>query len=309
MVPSSAVAVPPTLTEQGRLFDAQGASVTARLSLSFSLYESDAGDALVWSETQSVELDDGYFAVELGSVESLPASVFGGAALYLGMRVDGDEEMRPLQRLTSVPYALVAETAQNPNGVFVGSIQVVNAAGEWVGEAGLGGQGPPGATGPAGAVGPAGDPGPAGASGVVGPAGPAGARGPAGLAGPAGAEGPAGPAGAAGPRGLAGPAGATGPRGLTGPAGPSGAEGSLTCNIAFDDVSIAALSQRDVRLSCPAGTTMSTGGCLVSSADANLSQIELVSNGPIGPNSWSCRWVNNSNAPFVASTRALCCTL
>jgi hypothetical protein len=119
LAPSLALAaVPPGLTEQGRLFDNSGNPLNATVSLTFSIYAGAAGGTAVWTETQpSVPLDQGYFAVELGSVTPIPEEVWTGAVLYVGVAVNADPEMTPRQPTYSVPYAQVSSTALNPSGV------------------------------------------------------------------------------------------------------------------------------------------------------------------------------------------------
>jgi hypothetical protein len=202
---SASSAVPGTLTEQGRLLDTAGAPATGSVSIVFTIYDAATGGASLWTETQNVTLDDGYFSARLGEVTAIPSTVFSGATRYLGVKVGTDAEMTPRQTLVSVPYALMANNAVGditPTSVSVNGTTVINSSGAWVGPGGIGATGP---TGPAGAAGP------------TGPTGPAGA------AGPAGATGPTGPTGPQGPLGGQGVAGPTGP---TGPTGPSGVVGS-----------------------------------------------------------------------------------
>ncbi len=207
----TALAVPPYLSEQGRLFDDMGVPVDATVSVTFSIYSVSTGGSAIWTETQSIAVDDGYFSAVLGDVSNggtaIPAPVFNGSTRYLGVKIGADPEMTPRQTVVSVPYALVARRVVNKDGDLV-----INDDGVW--------QGPPtglqGPTGPAGAAGGVGPTGPAGSAGGVGPTGPAGA---------AGGQGPTGPAGSAGGQGPTGPAGAVGGQGPTGPGGPAGATG------------------------------------------------------------------------------------
>ena len=187
----AAAAVPSFLVEQGRLLDTAGQPLTGAAMLHFTIYDASSGGSSLWTETQMVTLDGGYFSARLGDVTPLPASVFTGAERFLGVSVNGDPEMAPRQTIDSVPYAFVANNAVGditPVTVTVGGTLVINASGQWVGP-------------PSGMVGPTGPAGPAGS------AGPQGAAGAAGLPGPAGATGLPGPAGAAGPQGPAGPPG------------------------------------------------------------------------------------------------------
>lgn len=201
---SSALAVPPFLSEQGRLFDASGEPVdNPNLAIRFAIYGDEAGTQTLWSETQAVVVDDGYFSAVLGDTSNggtaLPANLFEGSTRFLGVKVGSDDEMTPLQPIVSVPYALVARAVVNDNGDVV-----VNGAGQWVGS-------PTGLVGPTGPEGPRG---PQGATGPTGPEGPRGTQGTTGASGPTGPSGPPGIQGNQGPQGLQGIQGVQGLQGL-----------------------------------------------------------------------------------------------
>src|SRR4051812_11167145 len=69
-------AVPKTITHQGRLYDATDKPVDATLSVTFAIYASAAGGAPIWTETDSIAFDDGYFSVSLGEATPFGAPVF-----------------------------------------------------------------------------------------------------------------------------------------------------------------------------------------------------------------------------------------
>src|SRR5262245_758836 len=102
--PASA-GVPQRLTQQGRLFDAQGSPAQGTVSLVLTIYDAPTGGNVLWQETQSVALDDGYLSVQLGDAVPLTASVFDGSTRYFGMKVDDDSELTPRSEIGSVPYA------------------------------------------------------------------------------------------------------------------------------------------------------------------------------------------------------------
>ena len=167
---SAAFAVPNFLSEQGRLFDDAGDPVPdGEISITFAIYANPTGaTAALWTETQMVATDDGYFSAVLGEVEPLTPGIFDGANRYLGVKVGSDPEMTPRQPLVSVPYAMVATGIVNEDGDVI-----VDAQGRWQGS-------PTGLVGPTGPAGPAGPAGPEGLRGATGPQGPPGAAGPQG---------------------------------------------------------------------------------------------------------------------------------
>src|SRR5689334_21848712 len=129
-VSNAATAVPNFLTQQGRLFDGSGVPVSTAKTFVFTIYADAGGATALWTETQSITLDDGYFSTSLGSVTPLPANLFDGSTRYLGIKVGADPEMTPRQPLTSVPYALVAGNAVGditPSTVSVGGNVVIDA--------------------------------------------------------------------------------------------------------------------------------------------------------------------------------------
>jgi hypothetical protein len=106
---AGASAVPGTLTQQGRLFSSDGDPVDGEVTIIFTIYDDpdDSDEAnVLWTESQDITLDDGYFSAQLGEVEEIdPDDVFDGSVRYLGVTVGSDSEMSPRQAITSVPYA------------------------------------------------------------------------------------------------------------------------------------------------------------------------------------------------------------
>jgi hypothetical protein len=244
--PAPAAGVPQTIMHQGRLYDAAGQPINTTLSVVLALYADAVTATPLWTETDMVAFEDGYFSVGLGETTPFQASLFNGSVRYLGIAVGGDPEMSPRATVQSVPYALVAGDAIgdiHPASISVGGTTVIDSTGQWVGsQAGI--QGPTGAT---GADGPTGPLGPPGATGPQGSSGPDGAAGPTGAAGPQGAI---GPAGATGPQGPAGPQGVAGSQGPSGPPGPS--------------VTLTALGNGDV--ACPYGGTQLNANGIITNA-------------------------------------------
>ena len=109
-LPSVAAAqVPQRLTEQGRLFDAEtGMPVEGTETIRFSIYSEASGGTALWTETQSVTFDAGYFSTQLGESTPFAATLFDGSVRYLGVTVGTDVELSPRSAMSSVPYALIA---------------------------------------------------------------------------------------------------------------------------------------------------------------------------------------------------------
>lgn len=100
-------AVPQTMNVQGKLTDAGGSPVAdASYSVDFTIYDSASAGNALWTETNSVATVDGLFSVIIGATTPLANSVFNNQNLWLGLKVDTDQEMAPRQKLASVPFAL-----------------------------------------------------------------------------------------------------------------------------------------------------------------------------------------------------------
>lgn len=99
--------VPGAVTHQGRLFDDMGDPVSDTLDVTFAIYDASSGGTELWSETISVDFVDGYYSARLGETNSLGA-ILDGTDKYMGVSIDGDDEMSPRSLVGSVPYAMVA---------------------------------------------------------------------------------------------------------------------------------------------------------------------------------------------------------
>ena len=103
---------PAFLPIQGFLTTAADVPVDGATNLTIALYTSETGGAATYTETQSVDVQDGYFTLYLGDVTPLPLTTFRDrGTLYVGIRVGAEAEMAPRAQLGSVPYAAFAEHA------------------------------------------------------------------------------------------------------------------------------------------------------------------------------------------------------
>ncbi len=131
-------AVPAPLTHEGRLLDADGQPVTTNQVFTYKIYDAPTDGNVLWTETLTVPVDQGYFSVQLGLMSPITDALLAGGDRYLGIQVGSDSEMIPREQLSSVPYARLAGEVSgdiHPNSVSIGSTPVVSAAGKWVGPA------------------------------------------------------------------------------------------------------------------------------------------------------------------------------
>jgi hypothetical protein len=133
---ASAVSVPQSLTHQGRLYDASNQPVSATLSVVFSIYADGTATTPLWTETDQITFEEGYFSVSLGGATPFTANLFDGSVRYLGITVGAEPEMTPRVSVQSVPYAMVAGDAIgniHPTSVSINGTTVINAQGNWTG--------------------------------------------------------------------------------------------------------------------------------------------------------------------------------
>lgn len=103
--------VPHLLRYQGTLIDSNNVSLYGSYDLKFCIYDAAAGGNLLWAETQTaVSVSDGIFSVLLGNITALDLPF--DKDYWLSTEVGTSGEMFPRQRITSVGYAIRAETAE-----------------------------------------------------------------------------------------------------------------------------------------------------------------------------------------------------
>jgi hypothetical protein len=110
---------PQLINYQGVLTDNAETAISGTRSIQFLIYDAATSGSLLWSETQSVDIDDGLFNVLLGSVVPIPHELFEGPDRYLAVKVESDNEMQPRQQLASVGYAFQAMNTHLVNFQFL----------------------------------------------------------------------------------------------------------------------------------------------------------------------------------------------
>lgn len=104
-------AVPAMMSYQGSLQDPQGAPLDGTFDMIFAIYDVATEGAAIWTETQSVVVNEGHFIVLLGAVEPLPADLFSAQFRYLGVTIGADPEMSPRRQIVTAAYAHHAQSA------------------------------------------------------------------------------------------------------------------------------------------------------------------------------------------------------
>ena len=99
--------VPRIMNYQGQITSADGRAVNGSHRIIASLYSDPDGSKSVWQgQYDDTKISGGLFSVFLGSGSSqLPANVMN-QPLWVGIRIDDGEELRPLAQLAAAPYAL-----------------------------------------------------------------------------------------------------------------------------------------------------------------------------------------------------------
>ena len=106
--------IPLFLNYQGKL-EFQGIPTSDTKDITFSIYDVPEGGVALWDETQRVETRVGIFNVILGEVNSIP--LIFDQDLWLGVQVEGENEMSPRQMIASSGYSFMAQDSYNSDKV------------------------------------------------------------------------------------------------------------------------------------------------------------------------------------------------
>lgn len=101
--------IPQTINFQGVLKDASGNIVpNGDYNLTFKIYNAESGGTALWTETKLVNIVNGIFSTQLGSIT--PITLPFDVAYWLGVTVGSNPEMTPRTAFTSVPYSRISLT-------------------------------------------------------------------------------------------------------------------------------------------------------------------------------------------------------
>ncbi|MCX7737620.1 MAG: hypothetical protein N2319_13040 [Candidatus Kapabacteria bacterium] len=109
--------IPETFNYQALVSESSGKKIDdGKYQLTFSLYDNIFSSVPIWSETQEVEIKNGYVNVFLGQKTKFSSkNVNFYKPLYLGIKIGNDPEIKPYIQLTAVPYSMVAKTLDYTN--------------------------------------------------------------------------------------------------------------------------------------------------------------------------------------------------
>lgn len=110
--------MPRTISYQGLLADDLGnPAPNGNHSLTVRLYEQPSGGTAIYEESQSASVIKGIFSIILGTSTPIPLSVPFDKAYFLGISVDGGNELVPRTPMTTAPYAISSGVAQVANSL------------------------------------------------------------------------------------------------------------------------------------------------------------------------------------------------
>lgn len=143
LILATAHAVPVQTMHQGRLLDGDGVPMEGEIEVTFRLIDAETGGTIVWEETSTVTLTNGFYISMLGADEEenpLDTDALDQAPLWLELQLTEEPAMYPRSPITSVPYARIAGVAEEVDGGLVNASEVqvdgtvvIDEDGTWVG--------------------------------------------------------------------------------------------------------------------------------------------------------------------------------
>ena len=106
--PEIITSVPRTMTYQGILKDNEGNPYDGVLTVEFKIYNVESGGSSLWYEPQDIEFVDGYFTVELGTINPLNLSFDEDYWLEI---IIGSDILFPRQKLNMSAYSARTDTS------------------------------------------------------------------------------------------------------------------------------------------------------------------------------------------------------
>lgn len=107
----ASASIPQLIAFQGKLTDKNGALINGSTAMTFNIYTTSTGGSSLYTETQTINVQDGLVSALIGSVTALTLPF--DQQYYLGITVASDSEMSPRLALSAAPYSFNSITAVN----------------------------------------------------------------------------------------------------------------------------------------------------------------------------------------------------
>ena len=107
---SNLFSIPPIIHYQAKLINKDGSLLTENHTFQFEIYENQYGGNALWTEIYSIEVEDGYINVLLGSMNPINLSFKRYRSAWLEITIDNNDYY-PRTKLTSVPYSYYSSYA------------------------------------------------------------------------------------------------------------------------------------------------------------------------------------------------------
>ncbi len=91
---SSASAQSMSIGHGGFLRDSEGEPVDGEVSVSYALFAASTGGEALWTESHTLDVEQGVFSTRLGQEAELSPALFQTYPLYLEVRVSGESCLR-----------------------------------------------------------------------------------------------------------------------------------------------------------------------------------------------------------------------
>lgn len=114
-------AIPQTISYQGYLTDNAGAPIDTTVNITFKIYDDPSGGTALWTSPRIVQVSNGVYSIQLGSVTPLVGLQFD-VPYFLGIDIESNGEMTPRQAFESVPYSVVSAQAEVAQSVASGVV-------------------------------------------------------------------------------------------------------------------------------------------------------------------------------------------
>ncbi len=110
LLPATAVAVPHSMSHQGRLMDALGVPLDGQHDIAFSLYDAPAGGAEVFAETITTDFTDGYYSIVVNDGDAMDLDILDDD-LWVELAIDAAPPFPDRLPVRAVPWAMRTELA------------------------------------------------------------------------------------------------------------------------------------------------------------------------------------------------------